>query len=407
MFARLGRWCYRHRVIVAVVWLIVFMGGGALMGAIGTGYSTEFALPDVESRTGFDILDEHFADSSAGSEGGTIVFRAEQGVTDPVVQASMTDFLAAVDQIDEVTITSPYSPEGAQQISAAGPEAGKIAYAVIGVPREITLEEAQLITADMNELMPAIDGVQIEIGGQIFAEFEVPSSEALGLAFAMIVLILAFGSVLAMGLPVGVALAGIGVGTILAGLLSNVLSIPDFATTVAVMLGLGVGIDYALFIVTRFRENLHAGASTENATVIALDTAGRAVAFAGSTVVISLLGMLLMNLAFISGLAIAAASVVAVTAIASLTLLPALLGFAGERVELTRWRGLLAALFAAIALAGFALNVQWLMIAGAVLAGLTLLLSFAVAPLRREVPRPAPKPLRETVPYRWSRFIQH
>ena len=407
MFARLGRWCYRHRVVVAVAWLIVFMGGGILMGAIGTGYSTEFALPDVESRTGFDILDEHFADSSAGGEGGTIVFRAEQGVTDPTVEASMTDFLAAVDQIDQVTVTSPYSPEGAQQISAAGPEADKIAYAVIGVPREITLEEAALITAEMNELMPAIEGVQIEIGGQIFAEFEVPSSEALGLAFAIIVLILAFGSVLAMGLPVGVALAGIGVGTILAGLLSNVLSIPDFATTVAVMLGLGVGIDYALFIVTRFRENLHAGASTEDATVIALDTAGRAVAFAGSTVVISLLGMLLMNLAFISGLAIAAASVVAVTAIASLTLLPALLGFAGSRVELTRWRGLLAALFAAIALAGFALNLQWLMIGGAVLAGLTLLLSFAVAPLRQEVPRPAPKPLRETVPYRWSRFIQH
>ena len=101
--------------------------------------------------------------------------------------------------------------------------------------------------------------MQIEIGGAILAEFEVPSSELLGLAFAMIVLILAFGSVLAMGLPVGIALAGIGVGTILAGLLTHVLSIPDFATTIAVMLGLGVGIDYALFIVTRFRENMHRG----------------------------------------------------------------------------------------------------------------------------------------------------
>ncbi len=407
MFARLGRWCYRHRVVVAIAWLIAFLGGGALMGAIGTGYSTEFALPDVESRRGFDILDEHFADSSAGGEGGTIVFRAEQGVTDPTVQASMTDFLAAVDQIEGITVTSPYTEEGAQQIAAAGPEAGNIAYAVIGAPRTITIEEAAEVSAEMRELMPSIEGVQIEIGGQIFAEFEVPSSEALGLAFAIIVLILAFGSVLAMGLPVGVALAGIGVGTILAGLLSNVLSIPDFATTVAVMLGLGVGIDYALFIVTRYRENLHLGASPEEATVIAIDTAGRAVSFAGSTVVISLMGMLLMNLAFVSGLAIAAASVVAVTAIASLTLLPALLGFAGNRVELTRWRGLIAALLAAISLAGFALDIQWLMIGGAVLAGVTLLLSFAVAPLRDEVPRPAPKPLRETIPYRWSRFIQH
>ena len=174
--------------------------------------------------------------------------------------------------------------------------------------------------------MPEIEGVQIEIGGQILAEFEVPSSELLGLAFAMIVLILAFGSVLAMGLPVGIALAGIGVGTILAGLLSHALSIPDFATTIAVMLGLGVGIDYALFIVTRFRENMHAGASIEEATVVALDTAGRAVAFAGTTVVISLLGMVLMGLAFVTGLAAAAATVVAVTAVASLTLLPALLG---------------------------------------------------------------------------------
>ena len=155
-----------------------------------------------------------------------------------------------------------------------------------------------------------------------------------------------------MGLPVGIALAGIGVGTILAGLLSHVLSIPDFATTVAVMLGLGVGIDYALFIVTRYRENLHKGASVEDATVVAIDTAGRAVAFAGTTVVISLLGMVLMGLAFITGLAAAAATVVAVTAVASLTLLPALLGFAGQRVEVTRWRGLIAALLVATGLVG-------------------------------------------------------
>ena len=246
--------------------------------------------------------------------------------------------------------------------------------------------------------MPEIDGVQIEIGGQIFAEFEVPSSELLGLAFAMIVLILAFGSVLAMGLPVGIALAGIGVGTILAGFLSNVLSIPDFATTIAVMLGLGVGIDYALFIVTRFRENLHAGASIEDATVVALDTAGRAVAFAGTTVVISLLGMVLMGLAFVTGLAVASATVVAVTAIASLTLLPALLGFAGQRIELTRWRGLIAALFVAVGLVGVALTIQPL-----ALVGIVARRRRAPGELRVQhrsggrCPRRKPRPLRETV----------
>ena len=186
-------------------------------------------------------------------------------------------------------------------------------------------------------------GLQVELGGQVFAEFEPPSSEVLGLAFAIIILILAFGSVLAMGLPIGTALAGIIVGSIIAGLLSNLLSMPDFASIIGIMIGLGVGIDYALFIVTRYRENVHHGASGETATAVAIDTAGRAVVFAGITVVISLLGMLVMGVAFVSGLAIGAAVVVAMTAVASITLLPALLGFAGSRVELTRWRGLIAA----------------------------------------------------------------
>jgi RND superfamily putative drug exporter len=406
VFATLGRWCFRNRGKVALLWLAALIVGGAISGMIGTAYSSEFALPDVESRRGFDILDEHFADSSAGGEGGTIVFRAEQGVDDPEVQQAMSVYFDEVSKIEGLTLVSPYSEEGAQQIASQGPEAGRIAYAQIGLPRDVTLEEATVIGSDIREAMPEIDGVQIELGGALLAEFEVPSSELLGLAFAIIVLILAFGSVLAMGLPIGIALAGIGLGTILAGLLSHVLSIPDFATTVAVMLGLGVGIDYALFIVTRYRENLHKGASVEDATVVALDTAGRAVAFAGTTVVISLLGMVLMGLSFITGLAGAAAVVVFVTAVASLTLLPALLGFAGERVEVTRWRGLIAALLVAVGLAGLALTIQPLALIGLALAAVVLVASFALAPLRREVPRRAPKPLRETIAYRWSRVIQ-
>jgi RND superfamily putative drug exporter len=408
LFASLGRWCFRNRGKVALGWLGVLALVGVLANqVIGTAYSTEFALPDVESRRGFDILDEHFADSSAGGEGGTIVFRAEQGVTDPEVQAAMTAFFEEASQIEGITIVSPYSPEGAQQIASQGPEAGLIAYAQIGVSRDTTLEEASAISAQLKEMMPDVEGLQIEIGGQIFAEFEVPSSELLGIAFAIVVLILAFGSVLAMGLPIGIALAGIGLGTSLVGILSNVLSIPDFSTTVAVMLGLGVGIDYALFIVTRFRENIHGGASIEEGAVVAMDTAGRAVTFAASTVVISLLGMVLMNLAFITGMAVASAVVVAVTAAASLTLLPALIGFAGERVEVTRWRGLIAALLLAVGLVGVAIAFQPLAIVGLSLAAVVIVASFAFTPLRREVPRRARRPIQETVPYRWSRFIQH
>ena len=180
----------------------------------------------------------------------------------------------------------------------------------------------------------------------------------------------------------------------------------SWASTVAIMLGLGVGIDYALFIVTRFRENLHRGASFEDATVVAIDTAGRAVAFAATTVVISLFGMVLMNLAFITGLAVEAITVVAVTAVASLTLLPALLGFAAHRVEVTRWRGLGAALFVAVGLVGIAVAFSPLATVGMSLAAVVIVASFAVAPLRNEVPRRERRPLRETIPYRWSRFIQ-
>ena len=123
---------------------------------------------------------------------------------------------------------------------------------------------------------------------------------------------------------------------------------PDFAPFLGIMIGLGVGIDYALFIVTRYRENLHHGHTSEEATSIAIDTAGRAVAFAGVTVVVSFLGMLVMGVGFIQGLAISAAVVVAMTVVASLTLLPALLGFAGDRIEVTRWRGVIATGFVAL-----------------------------------------------------------
>lgn len=407
MFARLGRWCYRNRGKVAVLWILALVSVAGISQALGTAYSTEFGLPDgMESTRGFDILEEHFDEESSVAGVGTLVFRAEQGIDDPEVMAALTEMLEGVSAIEGLDVTSPFTPEGAQQIAMVGPQAGKIAFAGLGFEGETSLEEAAEITAQIREHIPEMEGLQVEIGGQSFADFEVPSSEALGLAFAVVVLIFAFGSVLAMGLPIGVALAGIGVGSVLTAILSNVISIPDFAPTVAIMLGLGVGIDYALFIVTRFRENLAAGHSIEESTVIAIDTAGRAVSFAAMTVVISLLGMLLMNLAFISGIAVAAAVAVAVTAVASLTLLPALLGFADQRVEVTRWRGLIAAGLAAAALAGFALEWQWLLVGGAVAALAVVLASFAFSPLRQEVPRRKPKPLRQTIPYRWSRYIQ-
>ncbi|MCB0952781.1 MAG: MMPL family transporter, partial [Microthrixaceae bacterium] len=231
------------------------------------------------------------------------------------------------------------------------------------------------------------------------------SSELLGLAFAIVILILAGGSVLAMGLPIGVALAGIGVGSTLLLLLSNLMTTPDFATTLGVMIGLGVGIDYALFIVTRYREQLRAGHTVEESVCIAIDTSGRAVMFAGITVVISLMGMFIMGVSFVNGLALGSATVVTITLLASLTLLPALLGFVGERIEVSRWRGIIAAGLVVVALIGLGLSIQPLII-GLPLAVIVLVLGLVFAPLKKTIPPRKVKTLRETGAYKWSRFVQ-
>jgi putative drug exporter of the RND superfamily len=393
---RLAEVCFRRRRRVLLVWILGIVVLGAVMGAVGSSYRTDFTVPDVESTRGIDLLDDQFGGQGAGQV-GNIVFEADAGVEVPQVRAVMEPFLAEVAEMDDVqSLSSPYAPGNEDQISQRGGDAGRIAYAEFEAPSDATVEDTVAIGDDIRAAMPSMEGLRIELGGQAFAELEVPSSEALGIGFAIVILIVAFGSVLAMGLPIGVALAGIVSGSILTGLLSQLVEMPDFTSTVGIMIGLGVGIDYALFIVTRFRENLHRGHSIEQSTLIAMNTAGRAVVFAGSTVVISLLGLLVIQLSFISGMAIGMAVVVALTLLASLTLLPALLGFAGERIELTRRRGLIAAGLIAVALVGVGLGIPALIVVTLPVAVVVLLV------LQR-----TPKPLRETLSYRWSRVIQH
>ncbi|MEO7427812.1 MAG: MMPL family transporter, partial [Acidimicrobiales bacterium] len=405
MFARLGTWCHDHRKLVVALWLVALVLLGGLSKTLGTDFRQDFKGVEVESQRGFRLLDKHFEGQGAG-RGGTIVFRAEQGVDDPTVRAAMEGLFAKIGGHDGVRITSPYGPSGAFQIARQGPEANKIAYANLELPDGASDALAENVAVAIRADAPKIDGLQVEIGGQRFAEFKTPDSEVLGLALAIVILIVAFGSVLAMGLPVAVALAGISVGTMLLLLSTKVFAVPDFAQFLGLMIGLGVGIDYALFIVTRYRENLHHGHTVAEATSIAIDTAGRAVAFAGITVVISFLGMLVIGVAFVSGLAISAALVVFTTVVASLTLLPALLGFAGEKVEVTRWRGLIAAGLVAVALLGAGLGAPIIAAPAMVLAAIVLALSVAIAPLRRPVARRATKALRQTTAYRWSRLIQ-
>ena len=438
MFARLGSWCFRKRRTVALLWVVGIFVVGVISNAVGGRFGQDFEPPGFESTRGQEILLGDFDDQRGSGTPGTIVFRADQGVDDAEVKAAMEQLFGVVTTISGdptvdlngeafagltaqgraaleaadlslwqgITLVSPYSPEGARQVSAVGDEAGKVAFADLEIPGD-DFETAGAIARTLLQILPTTSGLQVELGGQSLGEFEEPSTEALGLAFAIVILVLAFGSVLAMGLPIGVALAGIFAGSVIVTLLSNLLIMPDFAPFLGGMIGLGVGIDYALFIVTRYRENLHHGHTSEEAVAIAIDTAGRAVVFAGVTVVVSFMGMVLMGISFIQGLAVSAATVVAMTVIASITLLPALLGFAGHRIEVTRWRGVAATAFVAVGLIGVGLKIGPLAMGGFILGALSLLAGFVVAPLKKELPRRAPKAIKATFAYRWSRFIQH
>jgi RND superfamily putative drug exporter len=404
MLVRLGRSASAHPWRYVAAWLaaIAILAGAVL--SIGPSFTTNISAPASESSAGLDLMASEFP--AAGGDSATVVFRSDRGVTDPAVQAAMTEFFGAIAEVDGVVnILSPYSPMGAAQISSIGESAGTVAYAQLVLDAGTTTDDGARILDEILAMAPDVAGVEIAFGGDMFRHREPPNSELLGVAFAVFVLILSFGSVLAMGLPIATALAGVGTGVLATVLLSNLIEMPDFAATIGVMIGLGVGIDYALFIVTRYQEHLRTGESVADSLAASLDTAGRAVLFAGVTVVVSLLGMLLMGITFVTGLAIAAATTVLLTMVASVTLLPALVGLAGQRIQITRWSGLIASLLVAVALAGVALDVSFLRFA-AVLAVAVVIAGRFRGPLSRTVDLQSHKPLQETASYRWSRLVQ-
>ena len=413
---RVAGWCFDHRARAVGLWLVALVTLFVAAGALGSDFNTSAEVPGSGSAAGFAVLKKHFPEMGTGGQSGTIVFRAEQGVDDPDVRAAMEELFDDVDagfpDADGVpqhpggTVISPYSDRGAVQIARSGPLAGKLAYAQVNLSAEVDDTESGLLGKAITEHAPDMNGLQVLPGGQYLSVVDPPQTELIGIAFAMLVLIMAFGSVLAMGLPIAVALGGVGAGIATTLLLSHVFTIPVDTLMLGLMIGLGVGIDYALFIVSRYREGLHEGRSPRGATIAAMESAGRAVVFAGTTVMISMLGLLLVGIGWIGGMGIGVSVTVLATMVTSTTLLPALLGFARERVELTRWRGLIAAGFAAVALLGVGIGVAPLAAAAAALAVLTLLASIAVAPLRRPVPRRVAKPVRATYAYRWSRVIQ-
>jgi RND superfamily putative drug exporter len=401
MLARLARFSVRRRrVMVFAIWLPLLIGMGVASATLGSDFATEFDIPNSETND-VQMLLESASPQRAGFT-GEVVFRTENAVTDPAVQDAMTTLFARIDALEEVSVTSPYDVP--TQIS----QSGTIAFAALDIAIN-TQGEALAIAEKIQKLDDDIEvsGLQIEYGGNVFAEFELPASEAYGLLAAMIILVLAFGSVLAMGLPIGTALVGLGVGISLVTLASNVLPMPDFTTSLVAMIGLGVGIDYALFIVTRFKEGLDGGFDVEDSIVEAVDTSGRAVIFAGITVIISLLGLFVMGLAFARGLAMGAIIGVLMMMIASVSLLPALLAMVGRKIYLTSRAALIAMLlFVTIAFFSVADESLPIFLAAVGVAVAVMLVSFAVPALRKPLPERKVKPKEATFWYRWSRFIQ-
>ncbi len=328
----LATWCVRHRVTVVVLWLIALVGMTVLSQSIGTAYSNSFSLPHTESTQALDLL-QAAAPRQAGDQ-ERIVFHTTDGtpVTDPSVMDPIDAMIAKVEQLPHVTVvTSPYTPPGARQISADK----QTAYVNVTFdvqPQNYSTPQSKAFV----ETATSAQGPHLEVAvsGQIAEQADRQSfgGTGLGILLAAIVLLLVFGSLFAMALPILSAMASLGTAIGVIGLLSNELKMPEFSTTLVLLIGLGVGVDYALFIVTRHRQGLIAGGSVESSVVQAVNTSGRAVLFAGIIVCIALLGMFALGVTFLYGLAVAASIGVAFTMIAALTLLPALLSFIGPRV---------------------------------------------------------------------------
>ena len=413
MYSSLARSCFRHPWRGVVVWLVIlFLALGASQ-RLGEAYSGDLAIAGTESHDGNDILKQHFSGAGAGPA-GTIVFRAQQGVEDPEVRSAMGDLFARVKALEDTEVITPYDPfVGALRIAQEGSEAGRIAYADVSLPPGTSGTEAQdmgrTIEGLIEELeLNSIEGLEVEVGGIWFAELRPPESEAIGLAFAVFVLIAVLGSVMAMGATVAAALVTVGIGATSIIVFSNFMTVPDFAPAIGLMIGLGVGIDYALFIITRYRDALGEGHGREQALVVALDSAGRSVIFAGATVVVSLLGMLFIGIPFVTGFGVAAAATVAVVMVGSVTLLPSLIALLGERITTTRVQGIIAAVLLSVALFGFGAGIEPLL--GALPVAVIVLVAGMFGrdrnPLRRKLRPRRERPVRETGWYRLSRAVQ-
>jgi putative drug exporter of the RND superfamily len=329
---RIARWTMTHRRIVVAAWIAATIGIFAVSSSVGKQTASDFTLPGTGTQHAVDLLQSEFPAQAGDAD--QIVFHARTGTLNNAAdRATIDGTLARVAHQPHVTgVIGPYAA-GAHAISRDG----TIAFATVTFDQRADV----LPKASVNRVIATAEAarsphLQVALGGQAIEQAQQASlgfATVVGIGAAILILLISFGSFSAMGLPIVTALLGLGAGVGLITLASHVVNMPDFASELALMIGLGVGVDYALFIVTRFRENYRQnGGDVRAATEAAMNTSGRAVLFAGATVVIALLGMFALGVSILNGAAVAAAIGVVLVLSASLTLLPALLGFAGRRI---------------------------------------------------------------------------
>ena len=330
---RLGRLCARRHWIVIAVWVVIVVGTVAANVVAGGETSNSFSLPGTESQEATDILEKEFPDA-AGSQ-AQIVFQATQGASVTAQESQVQQALAEAAKLPHVSSVS--NPFQAAPFSTVSTTDDSIAYATVAYTQstsELGLDGAEELEEKVGKFRT--NALEIQFGGDLIVNTEpidTGASEEIGLIAAVIVLLIALGAVAAMGLPIIAAIVGVGTGLAAIGLLANVLTVPSVAPAGAIMIGLGVGIDYSLFIVARYRGALTDGLSPVEAAGKTTATSGRAVVTAGSTVIVALLGLLVFEVPAVSTIAYAIAIVVVISIFSAVTLLPAVLGLVGRHID--------------------------------------------------------------------------
>jgi len=334
----LATWCYRHRRTVLALWLLALVASTGVAKAAGSQYSNSFSLPDTESTRALHLLKAVAPKQSGDTEQIVVATSGGSTLTDTVIRSQVEGMLARVATLPHVTdIVSPYEPAGQKQVSADR----SVAFANVTFDSQVQDLSVDLAKTFVDTAKSGrVSNLQVAVAGQLAdrAARQGLGGTGLGIVAAAVVLFLVFGSLLATALPLITALVSLGTAIAVVSLLSHVLKMPQFSGQLILLIGLGVGVDYALFIVSRYRQNLLESRDVEASTVTAVDTSGRAVLFAGIIVCIALLGMFALGVSFLYGLAVAASIGVLFTMVAALTLLPALLGFFGPRVLARRDR---------------------------------------------------------------------